>query len=101
MTFDEDRSTNQEKGGRKLWKHSSPERTAMYQFKRYVSEKYSREFSGEEDKFNSLWAWSVDEIESFWSEVWYYTGIKASQGFESVCVQVQFTCPITVTFSTN
>jgi len=87
MTSDEDQSKNQErKGGEKLWEHSSPERTVMYQFKRYISEKYSREFSGEEDKLNSLWAWSVDEIESFWSEVWYYTGIKASKGFESVCI---------------
>ncbi|RPA95946.1 acetoacetate-CoA ligase [Choiromyces venosus 120613-1] len=84
ITSNKDQNKNQEKGGEKLWEHSSPERTAMYQFKRYISEKYSREFSDEEDKLNSLWAWSVDEIESFWSEVWHYTGIKASKRFDSV-----------------
>ncbi|KAG0637848.1 hypothetical protein HOY80DRAFT_224926 [Tuber brumale] len=84
MTSDKSQNRNRENGGEKLWEHSSPGRTTMYQFKRYISEKYSREFSSEEDKFNSLWAWSVDEIESFWSEVWNYTGIKATKGFESV-----------------
>ncbi|CAZ84057.1 unnamed protein product [Tuber melanosporum] len=84
MTSERDQNKNRERDSEKLWEHSSPERTTMYQFKRHISEKYSREFSGEEDKFNSLWAWSVDEIESFWSEIWNYTGIKATKRFESV-----------------
>lgn len=68
---------------RKLWEHPNPQSTALFQFKQYISEKYAVTFGSEAD-LNSLWQWSVDHLSDFWSEVWYYTKIRASQPFHCV-----------------
>lgn len=77
-------SAEEGEGGAKLWEHPNPKMTAMYEFKQRISERHGRTFKGEEDKFDSLWAWSVDNIQDFWREVWRFTGIKASRDFDSV-----------------
>ena len=60
-----------------LWKHSNPTSTRMFQFKRLVEEKYNLELREYED----LRKWSVTHIEDFWTEVWHFTGVRASQPF--------------------
>ena len=69
--------------GLELWRHPSPESTALYQFKQHISKRYNVKF-GSELESNSLWQWSVDNIALFWSEVWDYTNIQSSRGFKYV-----------------
>lgn len=56
----------------------------MHRFKAHIAAKYSRSFGPETDASTSLWQWSVEHIPEFWSEVWDWTGIVASRGFDSV-----------------
>ena len=34
--------------------------------------------------YESLWQWSVSEIEAFWASIWDYCGIVASQPYSAV-----------------
>lgn len=81
--------SDQNISGRKLWEHPNPQSTALFQFKQHISKKYAIEFGSETDQ-NSLWQWSVDHLSDFWSEVWYYTKIRASQPFQCVGTNLNF-----------
>lgn len=72
--------------GQELWRHPNPESTTLHRFKTHISEKYNVEFGSETDA-NSLWQWSIDNINAFWTEVWDFTGIRASKRFDHVCVE--------------
>ena len=37
--------------------------------------------------YNSLWEWSVKEIESFWQSLWQFFDIKASKPYTSILSQ--------------
>jgi len=53
-----------------LWQPSPEEiqATAMYQFIQDMNAKYDLAM----ETYLDLWAWSVDELEQFWSEIWDY-----------------------------
>ena len=65
-----------------LWRpsHEQIKSTNLHQFIGVVSEKLSLP-SANYDEFHQ---WSVDNPESFWAEVWDYTGIKASVDWDSI-----------------
>ena len=65
-----------------LWRpsHEQIKSTNLHQFIGVVSEKLSLP-SANYDEFHQ---WSVDNPESFWAEVWDYTGIKASVEWDSI-----------------
>lgn len=60
-------------GSRLLWKHASPESTAMYQFLRSVNESHGLQLS----TYAELHRWSIDHIEPFWRRVWEFVGVRA------------------------
>jgi hypothetical protein len=68
------------KGKRKLWTHPDPESTRMAEFKRGVNKKYGLKLKNYDD----LYKWSIDDIGSFWGEVWDFTGITASKHYDKV-----------------
>ena len=49
----------------------------MFEFKKLVEQEYDLELPDYED----LRKWSIANIEDFWKEVWYFTGVRASQSF--------------------
>ena len=65
-----------------LWRptHEQIKSTNLHQFIGVVSEKLSLP-SANYDEFHQ---WSIDNPESFWAEVWDYTGIKASVDWDSI-----------------
>ena len=69
-----------EKGKRKLWTHPDPESTRMAEFMRGVNQKYGLKLKSYDD----LYRWSIDDIGSFWGEVWDFTGITASKHYDEV-----------------
>ena len=64
----------------KLWEHSSPEGTPMWQFMRNVNQKYGLNLR----TYDDLHRWSVENISDFWGEVWHATGVKASKSYDQV-----------------
>eukprot|EP00794_Sanderia_malayensis_P014109 gene14109-15583_t len=54
--------------------------TQMDVFRCHVNKKFSLSLECYED----FWKWSVDNIESFWEEFWYFSRLKYSQKFESI-----------------
>ena len=68
-------------GKRRLWTHSDPESTRMAEFMRGVNQTYGLRLKSYEE----LYRWSIDEIGSFWGEVWDFTGITASKQYDEVC----------------
>ncbi len=36
------------------------------------------------DSYESLWTWSVQELEAFWESIWEYFGVRASRPYETV-----------------
>jgi hypothetical protein len=69
-----------EKGKRKLWTHPDPGSTRMAAFMRGVNQKYGLKLRSYDD----LYRWSIDDIASFWGEVWDFTGITASKHYDEV-----------------
>jgi len=69
------------KAKRKLWTDPDPESTRMAEFKRVVNQKYGLKLKNYDD----LYKWSIDDIGSFWGEVWDFTGITASKHYDEVC----------------
>ncbi|KAN0092407.1 acetoacetyl-CoA synthetase-like protein [Hyaloscypha variabilis] len=67
-------------GKRKLWTHPDPQATRMAEFMRVVNQKYGLRLESYED----LYRWSIDDIASFWGEVWDFTGITASKQYDEV-----------------
>jgi acetoacetyl-CoA synthetase len=47
---------------------------------RWAAARHNRTFEDHED----LWKWSVDELETFWADVWDYFEIRASAPYEQV-----------------
>lgn len=65
-----------------LW---SPDRkriknAQIEKFRIYVEEKHSLSFSS----YHDLWKWSVDELESFWQDLWYYFEMQRYSSYERV-----------------
>ncbi|KAK4696520.1 acetoacetyl-CoA synthetase, partial [Lecanoromycetidae sp. Uapishka_2] len=60
-----------------LWKHKDPNSTRTHAFRRHIQSKYNVTFKDYEE----LRQWSIANINSFWEEVWHFTGVKASKPF--------------------
>lgn len=63
-----------------LWRHENPKSTQMWKFIEHVNTKYGLKLVD----YPSLYRWSVDNVASFWEEVWDFTGIKSSRRFDTV-----------------
>ncbi len=65
-----------------LWKPSEEtiKNSNMKKFIDYVNERYSKAFK---DYFD-VYRWSIENTESFWEAVWYFTGIKYSEDFDKI-----------------
>ena len=60
-----------------LWQPSEEriKSTNMYRFMGFINEKYNKNF----DDYDSLHQWSIQNISDFWSVMWEFAEIKASQ----------------------
>ncbi|GAF48324.1 acetoacetate--CoA ligase [Rhodococcus wratislaviensis] len=56
------------------------ETTDIGRFAKYVSARFTTEFTD----YQSMWQWSVSNLEDFWSAVWDYYGIRSSTPPEKV-----------------
>lgn len=65
---------------KELWRPSAPEKTQMFKFKTYISQKYNLELKS----YDELWQWSVSHPAEFWEEVWHQTGVKAHKTYSKV-----------------
>ena len=52
----------------------------MTDFMRWVGQRHGHTFAD----YDELWAWSVDEVELFWADIWEYCGVRASKPYERV-----------------
>lgn len=65
-----------------LWSPSTDriKDTNMYRFMQEVNRSHNQDFSD----YDSLYQWSIENLEAFWAELWQFAGIKASRGFDKV-----------------
>jgi len=63
-----------------LWRHPDPKSTHMWKFLEHVNKKHGLNLDG----YPALYKWSIDDVASFWEEVWHFTGVTASQSFDEV-----------------
>ncbi|RLB16702.1 MAG: acetoacetate--CoA ligase [Deltaproteobacteria bacterium] len=68
--------------GKMLWKPSEEriKKTNMYRFMQTISERFNKDF----DDYNSLYAWSVENIPEFWATMWEFADIRASRAYDEV-----------------
>ena len=69
-----------ERESKLLWKPGDISSTRIEKFRLLINEKYSVTLKD----YHDLYKWSVENIESFWSEVWTFCGVISSQKFNSV-----------------
>jgi acetoacetyl-CoA synthetase len=63
-----------------LWEHSDPTSTQLYAFLQHINAAHHKNFK----TYHDLYAWSIDDIPSFWAAVYKYVGIRASKPHKSV-----------------
>lgn len=70
-----------------LWSPSRDriESTNMWRFMHFVNEKYNQNFYD----YASLYQWSINEMQFFWSIVWEFVEIKASETYREVIDDVK------------
>jgi len=72
---------------RPIWT-PTPERVAhaaITRYLRWLGDTHGRRF----DDYESLWQWSVNDLEGFWASVWDFVGIRAHAGYEHVLGRAQ------------
>ncbi|HTA97639.1 MAG TPA: acetoacetate--CoA ligase [Solirubrobacteraceae bacterium] len=52
----------------------------MTDFMGWAGRRHDRTFAD----YGELWAWSVQEVEQFWADIWEYCGVRASRPYERV-----------------
>lgn len=52
----------------------------MAAFERFVAEKRGLTF----DDYNAMWEWSVTDLEGFWSAIWEFFGVRASNPYTRI-----------------
>ena len=52
----------------------------MTRFQQFVEERYNKTFNN----YAALHAWSITEIDDFWSSVWEFCGVKANKPYQQV-----------------
>ena len=65
-----------------LWSPSAEriKATNMYRFMQQVNRSHTKNFT----EYDSLYQWSIDNLEAFWAELWQFAGIIASRGYDRV-----------------
>jgi acetoacetyl-CoA synthetase len=65
-----------------LWRPSQQmrESSQLTRFMSWAGERHGRAFSS----YDELWRWSVEELETFWADVWEFCGVRASRPYERV-----------------
>lgn len=63
-----------------LWEHKDPKSTQTWAFKSRIEQKYNLSLQD----YEALRQWSIANIGAFWSEVWHFTQVKASEPFSKV-----------------
>ncbi len=65
-----------------LWTPSAELRasTRLAAYERWLEETRGLRF----ESYESLWRWSVEEVEAFWVSIWEYFGVRASKPYEAV-----------------
>ena len=68
--------------GKLLWSPSRDriDSTNMWRFMQFVNEQYNQDLSD----YDSLYQWSINEMEAFWSTVWEFVKVKASETYREV-----------------
>ena len=66
--------------GPPLWTHPDPAQTRIFEFKTHIEQKFGESL----EDYEALRQWSITNIDLFWSEVWHYTGVMASEPFTEV-----------------
>ncbi|MBO8142421.1 MAG: acetoacetate--CoA ligase [Firmicutes bacterium] len=68
--------------GQLLWVPSDQrrERSAMTRYMRWLEKTCGLPF----DKYEDLWRWSVDNLESFWASIWEFCAVRASLPYRRV-----------------
>ena len=71
-------STTKASGGEKLWEPGPEaiERSQMTAYIRWLAAERGIEVGD----YDSLWRWSVENLEDFWSSIWDYFDVQASRG---------------------
>jgi acetoacetyl-CoA synthetase len=77
-----ERATAAAERGEKLWEPSpeSVERATITRYMRWLKSERGLAF----DDYHDLWRWSVDELEDFWSSIWEFFDVRASQPYDRV-----------------
>ena len=65
-----------------LWTHQDPTATRIWQFKAWVEETYHVNVPD----YEALRQWSITNLDAFWSEIWDFTGVVASEPFVKVYI---------------
>jgi acetoacetyl-CoA synthetase len=75
-------SENTAQGPELLWSPPADvrDRTRIGDYLRWLEENRGLRFAG----YNDLWAWSVDDLEGFWSSIWEYFDIVSHAPYEQV-----------------
>ena len=65
-----------------LWQPSEKriKNSNMYFFMERINKKYNKNF----ENYNSLYKWSIENLEDFWAEMWDFAEIKASIKYDKV-----------------
>jgi acetoacetyl-CoA synthetase len=63
-----------------LWRHPNPLKTNLVRFQSHIETKYNVKFEG----YEGFRQWSIQNLDDFWSEVYRWTGVKASTAFTKV-----------------
>jgi acetoacetyl-CoA synthetase len=74
--------TSRANGPKPLWEPSAEdrERAAMTRFMEWAARRHARDFIDYDD----LRRWSVQELETFWEDIWEFCGVRASRSYEQV-----------------
>ena len=77
-----ERTTANTQRGDLLWEPPAEtvERATMTRYMRWLAAERGRAF----DDYQSLWKWSVDELEEFWASIWDFFEVRASTPYSRV-----------------
>ncbi len=70
------------KEGTLLWEPSEKrkQQSNIYHYMNWLKEHKNKTFND----YHTLWKWSVEELEDFWTSIWEYFDIQAKQPYETV-----------------
>lgn len=70
-----------------LWTPSAEraEASTMAQFMRWLDAERGLTF----DDYNEMWRWSIDDLEGFWSAIWAFFDVRASQPYTQILAKRQ------------